>query len=217
MSDKSFRIFVAGGSSGAAYEESVEVYDSSANEWSNAGPMPAEFAVRLTVWTPNECVYASANRVLYWMTSARAYSVVGFDVESGGWREVKVPLADRLDYAALVGRADGRVGLVGGAENGEGFVWELRGGDEWSVVGVVAMRLKGGGGIKCVGDVEVVYLFRDLGCEILVGNERNGCIEWSLIEGVCCGSMPRTSVKAVLVRPSLSHFALLGKENVVDK
>ncbi|KAF9612535.1 hypothetical protein IFM89_000457 [Coptis chinensis] len=76
-SSSNFRIFVAGGMSvaprgggGASYEPTLEMYDSRVNKWQNLGLMPIEFAVRLTVWTPNESVYSMG--MLYWITSARA-------------------------------------------------------------------------------------------------------------------------------------------------
>ncbi|GJW94256.1 hypothetical protein Tco_0173928 [Tanacetum coccineum] len=65
-----FKLYVAGGMSEAAnggvasYKPTLEV---------DGHGVHAEFAVRPTVWTPNESVYA--NGVLYWMTSARAYVV----------------------------------------------------------------------------------------------------------------------------------------------
>lgn len=82
-------------SGGAAYQASVEMYESSSGEWEIIGAMPVEFAVRLTVWTPKESVYSRG--VLYWMTSARAYSVIGFDISNNRWRELSVPMADRLE------------------------------------------------------------------------------------------------------------------------
>ncbi|GJY70551.1 F-box/kelch-repeat protein-like protein [Tanacetum coccineum] len=60
-----FKLYVAGGMSEAAnggaasYEPTLEVFNSKSNKWTVMGSMPVEFAVRLTVWTPNESVYAN--------------------------------------------------------------------------------------------------------------------------------------------------------------
>ncbi|KAJ1392175.1 Kelch-type beta propeller [Sesbania bispinosa] len=109
-----FRVYVAGGMSeaaqgGANYETAVEMYDSKLDTWQIVRSMPVEFAVRLTVWTPNENVCIKGT--LYWITSARAYSVIGFDVTTNTWRELGVPMAERLEFATLV-RRNGALGLV---------------------------------------------------------------------------------------------------------
>ncbi|KAJ0971242.1 hypothetical protein J5N97_019201 [Dioscorea zingiberensis] len=213
----SFRVFVAGGTSGACCDEpTLEVYDSRDRDWRSAGAMPVEFAVRLTVWTPNESVHAGGT--IYWMTSARAYSVVGFDVERGSWREVRAPMADRLEWAALVQTRDaGRIGLVGGACEGEACVWELTDGDEWALVGEVPAELgrrfwnrKGSwGATRCVGSDKALYLFRDLGSEVLVWREGKRGWEWVLVQG-CCGDgealIPKHNIpiRAVLLPPVLT-------------
>lgn len=80
-------MFVAGGTSAAAYESALEVYESAEGRWRTAGAVPLELAVRLTVWTPNESVY-DGDGGLYWVTSARAYSMVAFELKTGRWREV---------------------------------------------------------------------------------------------------------------------------------
>lgn len=82
-----FKVFVAGGTSAAAYESSLEVYESEKGRWRTAGAVPPDLAVRLTVWTPNESVY-DGDGGLYWVTSARAYSMVAFELKTGRWREV---------------------------------------------------------------------------------------------------------------------------------
>lgn len=79
ISNFGFKIYVAGGiselaSGGAVYQPTVEMYQSSDDTWKWVSIMPVEFAVRLTVWTPNESVVS--NGILYWMTSARAYCVM---------------------------------------------------------------------------------------------------------------------------------------------
>lgn len=111
-----FRIYVAGGMSdeprgGATYESMVETYDSRHDTWQIIGSVPVEFAVRLTVWTPNESVYTKG--MLYWITSARTYSVMGFDMESSTWRKLSVPMAERLEFATLVSR-NKKLTLIGG-------------------------------------------------------------------------------------------------------
>lgn len=160
----SFRVYVAGGmsealSGGAAYEPTLEMYDSWHDRWDIMGRMPVEFAVRLTVWSPNESVYSGG--VLYWMTSARAYSVMGLDIESNSWRELSVPMAERLEFAALV-RWNGRPTLVGGTCNEGACIWELGEGDTWELVEKIpielGMRLLGVKGswesTKCVGECQ---------------------------------------------------------------
>ncbi|XP_039121983.1 F-box only protein 6-like [Dioscorea cayenensis subsp. rotundata] len=216
----SFRVFVAGGTSGACcYESTLEVYDSRDGDWRHAGTMPVEFAVRLTVWTPNESVHAGGT--IYWMTSARAYSVVGFDVGSGSWREVRAPMADRLEWAVLVQTRDvERIGLVGGVCEGEACVWELVDGDEWELVGEVPVELgrrfwsrKGSwGATRCVGSDKALYLFSDLGSEMLVWrSEGKGSDqwEWVLVQGFSGNGealIPKCNIpiRAVLLRPVLS-------------
>ncbi|XP_072966705.1 protein UNUSUAL FLORAL ORGANS-like [Typha angustifolia] len=215
----SFCVVVAGGASGASYQPTMEVYDSrQSGAWREAGSMPVEFAVRLTVWTPNESVHA-ADGVIYWMTSARAYSVVGFHVERREWREVKVPMADSLEWAALVRRSNGRLSLVGGAADRRARVWELREEDEWAVVGLVPREMERRfwgstcskdemssykwGNTKCAGSEEGVYLFRELGSEMLVwrGRGEGKEWEWSLVKGNC--TMPSIPIKALLLHPTL--------------
>ncbi|GMQ08864.1 hypothetical protein CsSME_00052417 [Camellia sinensis var. sinensis] len=122
-----FLVYVAGGMSeaphgaGASYEATLEMYDSRRNTWQVIGPMPMEFAVRLTVWTPNESVYS--NGVLYWMTSARAYS-----------------------FAALVPR-NKKLVLIGGVCRGDAFVWELGEDGAWNSIGKVPFEL----GVRFLG------------------------------------------------------------------
>ncbi|GJS36992.1 unusual floral organs-like protein [Tanacetum coccineum] len=101
-----FKLYVAGEMSEAAnggaasYEPTLEVFNSKSNKWTVMGSMPVEFAVRVTVWTPNESVYA--NRVLYWMTSARAYSIMGYEMDREKLKELGVPMGDTLEFATLV-------------------------------------------------------------------------------------------------------------------
>ncbi|KAJ4966032.1 hypothetical protein NE237_017881 [Protea cynaroides] len=135
--------------------------------------MPIEFAVRLTVWTPNESVFSGG--IIYWMTSARAYSVMGFDVSTGSWKE---SMADRVEFTALV-RRKGRLALVGSASAMEACVWELDDCDGWVLVESVPFEmgkrfLKGKGcwwSTKCVGSDEAIYLFREVGFEMLAWRE----------------------------------------------
>ncbi|XP_010254355.1 PREDICTED: F-box/kelch-repeat protein At3g61590-like [Nelumbo nucifera] len=223
-SPSSFRVYVAGGMSttprrGTTYEATLEMYDSRVDKWQSLGWMPIEFAVRLTVWTPNESVYSDG--VLYWMTSARAYSVMGFQVSTGLWKEVKVPKADQLEFASLV-RRKGRLALVGGDCMGEACIWELGVGDQWMLLEMVpvelGMRFLGGKrnwcSTKCVGIDEAVYLYRDLGSEMLVWREVavKGRWEWDWIEG--CGSIrgeevPKFPIKGMLLQPSLNPSYIL--------
>ncbi|KAF6164580.1 hypothetical protein GIB67_025406 [Kingdonia uniflora] len=128
--DGTFKVNVAGGMSqgpkggNAFYEPTLEMYESRVDKCKSLGRIPIEFAVRLTVWTQNDSVYYMG--VLYWITSARAYNVMGYEVESGEWKELKIPMSDKLEFAALV-RRKGRLVLVGGGAciDGEAWIWEL--------------------------------------------------------------------------------------------
>ncbi|KAF7146968.1 hypothetical protein RHSIM_Rhsim03G0103900 [Rhododendron simsii] len=136
--------------------------------WQIIGPMPVEFAVRLTIWTRNESV--PSNGIIYWMTSTRAYSVMGFEIGTNTWRELSVPMADQLEFASLVWRNE-KLTLVEGTCVEDAFVWELSGDDTWSLIGKVPAELGrrflgqkvGWGSTKCVGIDGAVCLYNDLG------------------------------------------------------
>ncbi|GFY96984.1 hypothetical protein Acr_11g0012900 [Actinidia rufa] len=214
-----FRVYVAGGMSeaprgGALYEPMLEMYDSRYDTWQIIGPMPMEFAVRLTVWTPNESVYS--NGVLYWMTSARAYSLMGFNIGSNTWRELSVPMADRLEFATLV-RRDGKLTLVGGTCGGDALIWELGDGDFWRSIGKVpielGVRFLGGkeswGSTKCVGIDGVVCLYSNLGSGMVVWRQDlvKGLWEWLWVDG-CCSirgkEVKNLPIKGVALQPNLA-------------
>ncbi|KAK7389524.1 hypothetical protein VNO78_24646 [Psophocarpus tetragonolobus] len=91
------------------------------------GSTPVEFAV----WTPHENV--CINETLYWVTSARAYSVMGFYVSKNRWLELGVPMAETLEFATLVPR-NGTLALVSGTSAGTACIWELNEGDNWCLV-----------------------------------------------------------------------------------
>lgn len=220
-----FRVYVVGGmsdasSGGASYEPTMEMYDSRSDTWVIIGPVPVEYAVRLTVWTPNESVYC--NGVLYWMTSARAYSVMGFEVDTSKWRELSVPIADRLEFAALVQR-NGTLTLLGGKCGGDAYVWELGEGDVWCMIEKVpfelGMRFLGGKGCwdntKCVGTDGIVCLYKHLGSGMIVWREviNNGKWEWFWIDG-CCSirgqQLQNFQIKGLLIHPNLAHSSLLN-------
>ncbi|XP_027122969.2 F-box protein At5g49610-like [Coffea arabica] len=220
-----FRAYVAGGMSeapggGALYEPKVEMYDSRCDTWKVIGSMPVEFAVRLTVWTPSESVYS--NGILYWMTSARAYSVMGFEIATNSWRELSVPVADRLEFAALVQR-NGKLTLLGGKCGGDACIWELGEGDVWRMIEKVpfelGMRFLGGKGCwdstKCVGNNGIVCLYKDLGSGMLVWREvvDEGRWEWFWIDG-CCSirgqQLQNFQIKGLLLHPNLAHSSLLN-------
>ncbi|KAJ0833984.1 putative kelch-type beta propeller [Helianthus annuus] len=118
----------AASSGAASYEPTLETFDSKSNKWTVIGSMPVEFAVRLTVWTPNESVYS--NGVLYWMTSARAYSIMGFEIGSNKWAELSVPMGDTLEFATLITRV-GKLAVIGGVHGGYVVVWERGDDGEW--------------------------------------------------------------------------------------
>ncbi|XP_027344862.1 F-box/kelch-repeat protein At5g15710-like [Abrus precatorius] len=217
----SFRIYVAGGMSeaapgGATYEHNVEMYDSRLDTWQVVGSMPVEFAVRLTVWTPNENVYIEDTTTLYWITSARAYSVMEFGVGSNRWRELGVPNAESLEFATLV-RWNGALALVGGTCGGSACIWELNEGDTWCLVDKVpselGLRLLSGKrnweSVKCVGSDDAICLYRDLGTGMLVCKRvRDMCRwEWVWVDG--CGyikgkQVPNCPIRGALIHPTLA-------------
>ncbi|KAG9459678.1 hypothetical protein H6P81_004186 [Aristolochia fimbriata] len=222
----SFRVYVAGGMSveGSRYEATVEAYDSGRGGWGLVADMPRELAVRLTVWAQSEGVYAGG--VLYWVTSARVYSVMGFEVGTGRWVEVKAPEAERLASAALV-RRSGRLALVGAVTRGGGCssccIWELGERFEWVLVEEVPPELgrrflesaaaPGTHGrwdcAKCAGIDEAIYLYRDLCSPMLVWRrEKETKWEWIWVEGFAkskANEATTTSpIKGVLLHPSLS-------------
>ncbi|KAF5192326.1 hypothetical protein FRX31_018081 [Thalictrum thalictroides] len=230
-SSSSFRIFVAGGMSasskgcsgsggGASYEPTLEMYDLKVNKWQTIGLMPNIFAVRLTVWTPNESVYLMG--ILYWITSARAYSIMGFDVNSRLWKEVNVPMADKLEFAALVRRKE-QLTLIGGKIGEEACIWELGLGDIWNLVDRVPVELgkkfTGSKGswcsTKCVGTDKAIYLYKNLGSKMLVWmevKENASKWEWFWVGGYCSikgQQVPNFPVKGLLLHPDLAPSSIL--------
>ncbi|XP_057736266.1 F-box/kelch-repeat protein At5g15710-like [Arachis stenosperma] len=218
-----FRIYVAGGMSeassqgGATYNPTSEMYDSTKNNenWEIVGSMPVEFSVRLTVWTPNENV--NIKEKLYWITSARAYSVMGFDISNNTWFQLGVPMAERLEFATLVRRSHENLGLVGGTCDGGGCIWELNDdGETWWLVDKVpielGLRLLSGqrnwDSVKCVGSDGVICLYRDLGSGMVVSRRigEKGKWEWNWVEG--CGYVKGKQVHNCSIRGTLIHPTL---------
>lgn len=197
-----------------SYETMLEMYDSQIDVWQIIGQMPVEFAVRLTVWTPNESVYS--NGIIYWMTSARAYSVMGFEIGPNTWTEFTVPMADRLEFAALVRRNE-KLTLVGGTSGADAFLWELSDGDTWNSIGKVPVELGrrflggkvGWGSTKCVGIDGAVCLYKDLGSGMVVWREdvEKRKWEWIWVDG-CCSirgkQVQNFPIKGVLLHPNLA-------------
>ncbi|XP_004506938.1 F-box protein At5g49610-like [Cicer arietinum] len=220
-----FRIYVAGGMSeakhgGATYEQTVEMYDSCVDTWKIVGSMLVEFSIRLTVWTPNEnvCVERTKGTTLYWVTSARAYSVIGFDVGNSCWREFGVPLGDKLEFANLV-RWNGGLGLVGGTCGGNVCVWEMseEGDDKWCLVNEMPVELglrllcgkRNWEGVKCVSDEDAICLYREFGFGMVICRKDRdlGKWEWIWVDG--CGYIKGKKVlicpiRGVLVHPTLA-------------
>ncbi|GKF46193.1 F-box/kelch-repeat protein-like protein, partial [Tanacetum coccineum] len=134
-----FKLYVAGGMSKAAnggaasYEPTLEVFNSKCNKWTVMGSMPVEFAMRLTVWTPNESVYANG-------VMARAYSIMGYEIYRDKWKELGMPMGDTLEFTTLV-ICDGKVAVVGGTHDGNVLVWELGNGDEWILIERMPLEL----------------------------------------------------------------------------
>ncbi|XP_052180946.1 F-box/kelch-repeat protein At3g24760-like [Diospyros lotus] len=247
----SFRIYVAGGmtvapsGAAAAYHPTVEMYDSRCDTWKIMGSMPAEFAVRLTVWTPGGGVYC--NGVLYWITSARTYSVMGFEIGGAAWRELRVPMADRLEFAALVQR-NGKLTLIGGGCGGSGggdaWIWELSAGEDcgWRVIEKLpeelGKRFLGGkhswDGTKCVGSDGVVWIYRELGSGMVAWREDSDGWQWLWIEGCCCDQQQRQEeeeeeeartesnniiipIQGLLLHPNLSSGRREGAGRISDQ
>ncbi|GMI91861.1 UNUSUAL FLORAL ORGANS [Hibiscus trionum] len=216
-----FRVYVAGGMSkaphgGATYESKLEMYDSVNNKWHIMGPVPMEFAVRLTVWTPNESVYSKG--ILYWITSARAYSVMGFEIGANTWRGFSVPMADKLEFATLLCRNSGLM-LAGGTSEGEACIWELKEGDRWGLIQKVPMemgrKLLGGksswGNTKCVGSEGGICLYRELGSGMVVWREMKEKATWAWFWIQGCHSIggkhvQNLPIKGVFLHPNLSPF-----------
>ncbi|XP_062089817.1 F-box only protein 6-like [Humulus lupulus] len=214
-----FQVYVAGGMSDSptgcsTYEYTLEMYDSRHDTWQVVGSLPMEFAVRLTVWTPNDNVYC--NGVVYWITSARAYSLMGFDILSNTWRELRVPLASKLEFASIVLRNE-KLTLVGGTYGDSASVWELGQGDIWVLVGKVPVELRkkflgekeSWVSTKCVSSNGAIYLYRDLETGMIVWKEKDyqkGNWEWFWNEG--CSSIrgrrvPNLQIKGVIIPPNL--------------
>ncbi|CAH1443500.1 unnamed protein product [Lactuca virosa] len=211
-----FKVYVAGGMSevasggAASYESTLEMFDSDVKKWTIVGSMPVEFSVRLTVWTPNESVYS--NGVLYWMTSARAYSIMGFKLDTNKWREFSVPMGYMLEFAALVPR-NGQLVVVGGSHGGDVVVWELGEGGEWNVIERMPVELRKrfvGGSVKCVGIEGGVCLYRDMASGMVVWRRGRNCKdrwEWNWIKGcnrVSGRHIENYPIKGVFLHPNLA-------------
>ncbi|XP_061340059.1 F-box only protein 6-like [Gastrolobium bilobum] len=219
-----FRVYVAGGMSeaehgGATYETTLEMYDSQLDTWQIVGSMPVEFAVRLTVWTPNENVYI--NGTLYWITSARAFSVMGFDISTNTWRELGVPIAERLEFASLV-RWNGALALVGGTCGENACIWELNEVDKWCLADKVpaelGLRLLSGKGnwdsVKCVGNEDAICLYRDLGSGMIVCKKvgDKGRWEWLWVDGcvhIKGKQMPNCQIRGMLIQQPILASSLI--------
>lgn len=193
---------------GAIYQPTVEMYDSRQETWEIISSMPVEFAVRLTVWTPNESVYSKG--MLYWITSARAYSIMGFQIGTKKWTELSVPMADRLEFAALVPR-NGNLALVGGTNGGNVCTWELGDEDIWGIVekapSELGSRFPDWCTAKCVGINCAVCLYRDVGSGMIVWREilNKGRWEWRWVEG-CCSTGKQIQnflIKGLFLHPNL--------------
>nr|GEW36620.1 hypothetical protein [Tanacetum cinerariifolium] len=198
------------GASGGAtsYESTLEMFDSKSNKWTVMGPMPVEFAVRLTVCTPNESVYS--NGVLYWMTSARAYSIMGYEMDKDKWKELGVPMGDTLEFATLVPR-DGKVAVVGGTHDGNVLVWELGAGDEWILIMPLELaKIFAVSSTKCAGIEGEVCLYKDIASRMVVWrslkNHKNKW-EWCFIEGcntVSGKKLKNHPFKGLFLHPNLA-------------
>ncbi|KAF7843279.1 F-box/kelch-repeat protein [Senna tora] len=222
----SFRVYVAGGMSeaaqggGATYEPTAEMYDSQFDRWQIVGSMPVEFAVRLTVWTPNESVFIE--KVLYWITSARVYCVIGYDIFTNTWKELSVPMAERLEFATLV-RRNGVLGLVGGISGGNACIWEMKDGGVWGLTKEVpdelGLRLLGRNkrnwnSTKCVGNEGAICLYRDLRSGMVVWTkveDKIGVWKWIWIDGCGCikgQQVPNYQIRGILIQPTLASSTI---------
>ncbi|XP_060205120.1 F-box protein At5g49610-like [Lycium barbarum] len=232
LNSANFKVYVAGGlrearsvegGASASYEPTLEVYDSIYDSWKTIESMPMEFVVRLTVWTSNESAYCDG--VLYWISSARDYTVIVFEIGKKNWRELSVPMADRLEFAGLVPR-NGKLNLVGGTSDAGACIWELSEGNNWRMIEKVPQelgaRLLGGKGrwgsinTKCVCIAGAMCLYRDLGSRMVVWREcaRNSKWEWHWIEGcdTIKGMKSQTfPIKGLLLHPCLASSSFLNK------
>ncbi|KAF1870086.1 hypothetical protein Lal_00017666 [Lupinus albus] len=216
-----FRVYVAGGMSkvaqncGATCEATTEMYDSKLETWQIVGSMPMEFAIRLTIWTRNENVYV--NGTLYWITSARVYSVMRFDIGTNKWNLLHVPMAEMLEFATLV-KWNGTLALVGGTFSDGACIWEMNEWGLWSIVDKVPAELglrllsrkRNWESVKCVGNEDNICLFRDLVSGMVVckkvGDE--GTLEWLWVDG--CGYIKGKQVPNCTIRGTLLHPNLLN-------
>ncbi|KAK1306670.1 hypothetical protein QJS10_CPA10g00396 [Acorus calamus] len=102
--DEKLEVYVAGGipepnsprMGQVLIEPTMEMYSQRAGGWRVIGSIPGHFATLLTVWTFGEGVHVGGT--VYWVTSARAYTIVAYEIGPRAWREVKVPEAERLLY-----------------------------------------------------------------------------------------------------------------------
>ncbi|CAI9095221.1 OLC1v1031108C1 [Oldenlandia corymbosa var. corymbosa] len=221
-----FGVFVVGGLSVAlpagngssAYESTVEMFDSRRGSWLIIGPVPLEYSVRLTVSDPDAAVYCDG--VIYWMTSTGAYSVIAYEITTNKWKELNLPIADRLEFAAL-GRRNGKLTLVGGKCGGDAYVWEHgKGGMNWGIIEKVpfelGMKFLGGKGCwdntKCVCTDGMVCFYKDVGSGMLAWREidENGRWGWFWIDE-CCSirgqqlKLQNFQIKGLLLHPNLAH------------
>ncbi|GJV44302.1 F-box/kelch-repeat protein-like protein [Tanacetum coccineum] len=107
---------------------------------------------------------------LYWMTSARAYRIMGYEMDKDKWMELGVPMGDTLKFTTLV-PCDGKVVVVGGTHDGNVLVWELGDGDEWILIERMPLELAkrfAGSSTKCARIEGGVCLYKDIASAMLV-------------------------------------------------
>lgn len=225
---RSFKVVVAGGTSecGRDYECTTEVYDSVTDSWHLTGTVPREYTVKITVWTSKTVV---CNDVLYCLTSARPYNIMAYDMKKGIWEEVRIPQPEILFCSFLIQRK-GRLVLIGGVGS-EGIcqrvrIWELENeGLNWQTepekqkwVEIERMpgkhfrrffKEKHDFDIKCAGNGNLLYFFKDSHSEMLLCDFSQTPIAWRWLP--TCPLSTRFfkfSVRGLLIEPRLDANVL---------
>ncbi|KAH7282630.1 hypothetical protein KP509_35G040900 [Ceratopteris richardii] len=225
----SFKVIIAGGisESGGDYECTTELYDSITNSWSITGPMPREYTVQTTVWA-SKTVYCK--RKLFCLISAKPSKIISYDIEKKIWEEVKIPQPEGLFSSFLVQRR-GNLLLIGDVRYQNVCqrvaIWELKGGDAqssieklyWSelvqIPSCYVQRFCKGAkdfNVKCVGNDDMLYFFKDSHSEILLCDLSCSPTTWSWLPHCpLSNGLLKFSVRALLVEPTLYGATLTKK------
>ncbi|CAM6033048.1 unnamed protein product [Sphagnum compactum] len=212
----SYKIVVAGGMSecGGDYECTTEVYDSLTDSWQVTGKTGRELTVHLTWWTSNTIF---CNGVLYCLTSGRPYSIIGYNMNTAVWTEVPAPPPKFLFCSFLIERR-GNLMLVGGVGTQRicehVHIWQLlMQGSTQQWVAVAKMpheyflqfsKERNASDLKCVGNVDLVYFFKDSHTQVMVCDFSKEPAEWRWLP-TCplSANFHKFSVRGLFVNPRL--------------